>query len=295
MLASKIIKWGIIIIFMGISSLSHAYEKEVEAIPYGQNSAKGHYAKVNGIKLYYEIYGSGEPLVLIHGNGDSIAGLSAQIAYFSKTYKVIVADSRGHGKSGLGTDQINYIQMMEDWNGLLEHLNVKNAKIFGWSDGGILGLLMAMNHPDKVGKLATMGANLRPDKTAVEGWVFPILDEARQQVNEMSAQQDKSQNWDLQIQLLTLLQTQPQIDPKSLHKIKIPVLVIAGDRDVIRGDHTLEIFQNLEKSQLAILPGHTHFAPAVDPVLFNSLLANFFDKPFTMPTTKAIMEGMMGQ
>lgn len=295
MLISKIIKWTIVVIFMGISPLSYAHEKLGKDIPYGQNSAKGHYAKVNGIKLYYEIYGSGEPLVLIHGNGDSIAGLKAQIQYFTKQYKVIVADSRGHGNSGLGTDQLNYIQMMEDWNALLDHLKVKQANIFGWSDGGILGLLLAINHPDKVGKLAIMGANLRPDETAVQPWVTPILADVKHQVNDMIAKKDKSQNWALQAQLLALLQTQPDIALESLHKIKIPVLVIAGDRDVIRGEHTLEIFQNLENSQLAILPGHTHFAPANDPVAFNELLDNFFDKPFTMPTTKAIMEELMGQ
>jgi len=275
------------IIFVGMVSASFASD---EGVPYGNNPQAGHYAQVNGIKIYYEIYGKGEPLVLIHGNSDSIAGMAAQIAHFSPKYKVIVADSRGHGKSGLGTDHLNYPQMLEDWNGLLDYLKVKQARLFGWSDGGILGLLMAIKHPDKVSRLAIMGANLRPDETAVQPWAKPMLAEAVRQVDAMIAKKDTSENWDIQRQLLDLIMTQPNIAVKDLHKINIPVLVMAGDRDVIREEHTIEIFQNLKKAHLAILPGHTHFAPATDPEMFNRLLDDFFEKPFTMPTTKEIME-----
>lgn len=287
---SHYLKLIILFVFIALPAFSYANDTTDDAVPYGQNPAAGKYADINGIKLYYEIYGTGAPLVLIHGNGDSISGLKAQIEHFAKSYKVIVADSRGHGKSGLGTGQLTYEQMLDDWNDLLNHLGIKDAAIFGWSDGGILGLKLALNHPDKVSKLAIMGANLRPDDTAVEPWVKPLLAGAVKQVEEMSAQQDTSQNWDLQKQLINLLLTQPHIKTASLHQIKIPVLVIAGDRDVIRVEHTIEIFQNLENSHLAILPGNTHFAPATHSAQFNKLLGNFFDKPFTKPTTQEIME-----
>lgn len=287
MLVQNYIRLLAVVVFLGISSVSYANE---EAVPYGQNAAVGKYADINGIKFYYEIYGKGEPLILIHGNGDSIAGMKTQIKYFSKNYKVIVADSRGHGKSGLGTDQLIYEQMMEDWNGLLDNLSIKNANIFGWSDGGILGLLLAIKYPEKINRMAIMGTNLRPDETAVQPWAKPMLVGAAKHVDEMIAKKDTSQNWGIHRQLLNLVMTQPNIDTNSLHQIKSPVLVIAGDRDVIREEHTIEIFQNLKNSQLAILPGNTHFAPAIDPALFNEMLSRFFEKPFTMPTTKAIME-----
>ncbi|MCF8473292.1 MAG: alpha/beta hydrolase [Emcibacter sp.] len=282
----RIVKlWFIIfVLFMPAQAFSE------DKTPYGHNEAVGKFAMVNGIKFYYEIYGKGEPLVLIHGNGDSIAGLSAQIEYFSKKYQVIVADSRGHGKSELGTDHLNYPQMMEDWNELLNQLHVKQTKLLGWSDGGILALLMAISHPDKISKMAIMGANLRPDETAVHSWVKPILDNALKQVDAMIAAQDTSANWGLQKQLLMLLMTQPNIAVQSLRTIKIPVLVMAGDRDVIKGAHTLEIFQNLENAHLAILPGNTHFAPVNDPSTFNALVNDFFAKPFTKPSTQDIME-----
>ncbi|PHZ85612.1 alpha/beta fold hydrolase [Paremcibacter congregatus] len=289
-------KFMVLFAIMGVASFSVAAassapeEGPAGEISYGQNAAAGHYADINGIKFYYETYGDGAPLILIHGNGGSIASLAAQIAFFSRTYKVIVADSRGHGKSGLGDQPLTYSQMMEDWNVLLDFLNIQQASIFGWSDGGILGLLLAIDHPDKVAKMAIMGANLRPDDTAVHGWVKPILAQAEQDVEAQIAGKDTSRNWALQKQLLALLKTQPDIKVESLHKIMAPVLVMAGDRDVIRGEHTLEIFNNIEKSQLAILPGNTHFAPVTDAKKFNAILNDFFETPFSMPTTQAIME-----
>ncbi|MCF6215062.1 MAG: alpha/beta hydrolase [Emcibacter sp.] len=290
MLVRNIFKVITILAVMALPIYSKASDPSVPAsVAYGNNAAVGKYAHVNGIKMYYEIYGRGAPLVLIHGNGDSIAGLAAQIDYFSRYYKVIVADSRGHGKSGLGTDQLTYPMMMEDWHDLLTGLNVSKAKIFGWSDGGILGLLMAIKYPENIDKLAIMGANLRPDETAVYSWVQPILMQARTHVEAMIAQKDTSNDWGLQRQLLNLLTTQPDIDVKSLQQIKLPVLVMAGDRDVIKEEHTLEIFQNLENAHLAILPGNTHFAPVNDSVKFNALLSDFFKNPFTKPSTEDLM------
>lgn len=275
---------------LGLPSTSFAMDNKEELIPYGQNTAVGKYAAINGIKLYYEIYGSGKPLILIHGNGDSIAGLAAQIKYFSRKYKVIVADSRGHGKSGLGSTPLNYIQMMEDLNKLLENLDIQQADIFGWSDGGILGLLLAIHHPDKINRLAIMGANLRPDESAIHSWVQPLLETAVKHVDAMKAKKDTSENWDLQRQRLNLLMTQPSIDTKSLHQIECPVLVIAGDRDVIKAEHSIEIFQHLNNAHLAILPGQTHFAPVTDPTMFNALLGTFFESPFAKSSTQEIME-----
>lgn len=291
----SLLKFVVVMALVGAPGFSAAADNaspnaSAKEIVYGQNAAVGHYADINGIKFYYEIYGEGAPLLLIHGNGGSIAAMAEQIAFFSKKYKVIVADSRGHGKSGLGDQPLTYRQMMEDWNGLLDLLNIQQATIFGWSDGGILGLLLAINHPEKVAKMAIMGANLRPDDTAIHEWVKPILAQAEQDVAARLAEKDMSQNWAIQKQLLALLKTQPNIKVESLHQIKVPVLVMAGDRDVIKGAHSLEIFHNIEKSQLAILPGNTHFAPVTDAKKFNAILNDFFTVPFSMPTTQAIME-----
>lgn len=289
MLASAL-KMTIIIIMISLSSFAYGEDKNIDKILYGQNAAAGNYATINGIKLYYETYGQGEPLLLIHGNGGSIANLKAQIAYFSKKYKVIVADSRGHGKSDLGTEPLSYKQIMEDLNGLLDHLGVSKTALFGWSDGGILGLLLALNHPEKVGKMAIMAANLQPGLPAFDPWLIAYMEKENQQIDDMIAEKDTTKDWPLQKQLLNLLQTQPNIKTQSLARITSPVLVMAGDRDLIRIEHTIEIFQNLKNSQLVILPHQTHFASMTDPVTFNALLDDFFGNPFTKPSSKDFIQ-----
>jgi len=263
---------------------------QADTIAYGNNAEAGHYAEVNGIKMYYETYGSGDPLLLIHGNGDSIEKMHFQIAHFARNYQVIVTDSRGHGKSGLGTDHLTYIQMMEDYNALLDELNMTQTYVFGWSDGGILALLLAIHHPDKVKKMALMGANLRPDQTAVYPWVDELLKPASDAIDEMIATNDTSDNWQLHRQLIDLLITEPNIPVDSLQQIKAPVLVMAGDLDIILGEHTLEIFENLPKAHLAIMPGQTHWAPVTDPDGFNALVGQFFETPFTRPTSRELLE-----
>ena len=129
-----------------------------ESDAYGSNADAGQFAELNGIKMYYETYGKGAPLLLIHGNGQNIASMNFQIEYFSRDYQVIVADSRAHGKTGKGDSVLNYVQMTEDYKALLDQLGVGPANVIGWSDGGIQALLLAISHPDKVNKLAVMGA-----------------------------------------------------------------------------------------------------------------------------------------
>ena len=266
-----------------------AADNQPETIPYGSNPQASHHADVNGIKMYYETYGSGDPLLVIHGNGQSIASMNFQIAYFARNYQVIVADNRGHGKSGLGTDQLTYIQMSEDYNALLDQLGFAGVNIIGWSDGGILSLLLAIHHPDKVNKMAIMGANLHPGETAIYPWTFELLQPLSDTVDEMISNNDTSDNWALIRQHLDLLMTQPDISVESLHGIKAPVLVMAGDKDIIRTEHSLEIFENLPQAHLAILPGQTHWAPATDPDGFNALVEKFFETPFARPQSREIL------
>ena len=261
-----------------------------DTITYGSNAEAGQYVELNGIKMYHEAYGSGDPVLVIHGNGQSIADMHFQVSHFAGKYRVIVADSRGHGKSGIGTGQLTYIQMMEDYNALLEHLGLTGANVIGWSDGGIVALLLAIHHPDKVNKMATMGANLRPDDSAVDPNVGEVLQPLSEMFDEMIASKDASADWQLQRQLMDLLMTQPDIPIESVQKIEAPVLVMAGDKDIIRAQHSFEIFENLPKAHLAILPGQTHWAPATDPVGFNALVENFFDTPYSRPTSLEILK-----
>jgi len=250
-------------------------------IHYGNDKSAGQYRELNGIKVYFEIHGKGRPMLQIHGNSTSIADLSAQIEFFSKEYQVIAADSRGHGKTGLGKEKLTYEQMAEDANALLESLNLKGVYVLGWSDGGIIGLLLAMHHPDKVDKLAIMGANLNPQ--GAYKWATDWVAAQEKQLDELIAKKDTSQPWKVYQQYLDLLGQQPNIPVESLKQISAPTLVMAADKDVIRDEHTLEIFHGLPKAELCIFPGATHMIPREDPRVFNETVDRFFKRPFIPP------------
>src|ERR1700761_3902123 len=114
---------------------------QVKKIPYGHNDSVGKYYDVRGIKLYCEVYGEGKPLLMIHGNGGSMAAFSKNVPFFSKKYKVILVDSRAHGKSVDPSDSLTFEQMADDFSALLDTMHIDKAYVIGWSDGGINALL----------------------------------------------------------------------------------------------------------------------------------------------------------
>ncbi|QJE98266.1 alpha/beta fold hydrolase [Luteolibacter luteus] len=251
---------------------------------YGKNPKAGKTAKVNGIGLYYETYGGGQPLLLLHPNGGSIETMAPQIRHFALSFLVIAVDSRGHGRSGKGEGTLNYEQMAEDIDMLLDSLELKSVNIVGWSDGGILGLLLAIHHPDKVGKLAIMGANLTPD--GIEPWLIDFIQAEKKRMNEQAAEKGPNAAISLELEKMDLMLKQPDIPASDLKKIASPVLVMAGDRDVIRNEHTLLIFQSIPKSQLQIFSGATHMISNEDPKRFNDAVRIFLTKPFKQPDTR---------
>ncbi len=251
--------------------------------PYGKNETVGKYVEINGAKIYYEEYGKGEPLLLIHGNGGSINWMGNQIDYFKDKYRVIIADNRGHGKSELKTDSLTYVQIAKDWDGLVNHLKLDSLSIIGWSDGGIIGLIMGVNNKSKLKKIVAMGANLRPDSTAINSYAINYVKKERKLVESKIQEKDSTNNWNLLKQHLFLMGEQPNIPIKDLSKIKAKVLIIAGDEDIIRNKHSLEMYENIPKAQLCIMPGETHFTPASNPELFNEIVNRFLSEPFKRP------------
>ncbi|WP_367771156.1 alpha/beta hydrolase [Flavobacterium sp. WC2421] len=247
---------------------------------YGNNNAVGKYVDLNGAKIYYEEYGKGEPLLLIHGCGGDIKSMENQIDFFKNKYRVIVADNRGQGKSELKTDSLTYTQITKDWEGLVNHLKLDSISILGWSDGGIIGLEMGISNKTKIKKIIAMGANLRPDTTAVNSWAPAEVRKYQTEAKEMKAKGDTSRNWNLELQLFGLLLDQPNINPLDLKKITTSVLIMVGDRDIIKNEHAVEIYNNLPKGQLCIMPGMGHNAPQNNPILFNEIANRFLTEPF---------------
>jgi pimeloyl-ACP methyl ester carboxylesterase len=252
----------------------------LKPIPYGNNKEAGNFISVTGVKIYYEVYGEGAPLVLIHGNGGNIAYMKPQIEYFDKKYKVIVMDCRGRGNSELGNDSLTYMQMTKDIIAILNYLHLDSTYIIGRSDGGIIALMMAIYYPDKVKKVAAFAANLTPDTTALYSFFYNEVINDRKQADAMMAKKDTSQNWKVLQQRNRLMEFQPHISAGDLHRIKCPVLVLSTDRDIIREEHTLFIYSNISKANLCIFTGENHYVTKNNPELFNAVVANYFDEPF---------------
>ncbi len=254
---------------------------QAPAIKYGDNREAGNYKTINGIKLYYEVYGTGKPLILLHGNGGSIRSQGKRIEYFKKYFQVIAIDSRAHGKSiDSTTKSLTYVQMANDVNALLEVLKIDSAYVWGQSDGGILGLLLAVHNPSKVAKLATFGANIFPGKSA-------IFDEIDQMVMDtLKTTKDFTTK-----RLYSLLAYQPHITEKDLKKIKCPVLIMSGDRDAIRLEHSIKIFYAIENANFFVMPGATHFGSYEKPDLFNLVLSDFLSKPFSKTSSVELFTG----
>jgi len=220
-------------------------------------------------------------LLIIHGNGGSINNFLYQIPYFAKNYQVIIADSRAQGKSVDPADSLSYEMMTDDLNALLDKLNLKSCYVIGWSDGGINGLLLAIRHPDKVKKLAITGANLWPDSTAVDPFVYNWAMNSNKSLQD-SIKKIKTPSPELknQLKLAHLLSYEPHITIAQLQTITCPTLVIGGDHDVIRPQHTMLMAQSIKNSYLWIIPNSGHSTPIYKKDQFNPVVSDFFTQDF---------------
>lgn len=253
---------------------------------YGNNAKVGRYASVRGFRMYYEVYGAGKPLLLIHGNGGSINNVRHQIPYFAKNYKVIAVDSRAQGKSVDTSDSLTYEMMADDLNALLNTLHLDSCYVVGWSDGGINGLLLAMRHPEKVKKLAITGANLWPDTTAVEPGLFQWI----VSVNDSLARVPQTPAVKAEKKLVNLMVIHPHISTADLKKVQCPTLVIGGDNDVILPKHTMVIAEAIPRSYLWILPNSGHSTLIRYKDLFNQVVGDFFKTPYRKTKGMAQLE-----
>jgi pimeloyl-ACP methyl ester carboxylesterase len=256
-------------------------------IVYGSNPAAGSYFEHDGVKLYYEVYGKGPALLMIHGNAASIWELKSQIAFFRRHYHVIVMDGRDHGRSADVAGALTFEAMADDLAALLDHLRAGPALVLGWSDGGTEALLLGIRHPDKVAKIAAMAANLNPEGLVPELREQPQPNPAPAHVPTRAER------------VAALDRDEPHIRPDELLAIKAPTLVLAADHDLITDAHTLEIYHHIPNSQLAIFPNATHAIPLDDPKLFNETIDRFFRQPFVkidrMPDTIKSFQRMKGE
>ena len=290
-ICSRIMKLLVSLVFILISSQTFA--QCPISFEYGNNPEAGHYAEVNGIKMYYEAYGKPEnpPLLIIHGNGGSVSSGRCQIEYFKEKFYTIVPDSRYQGKSGWSTEELTYTLIAKDYNALLTSLGIDSVNVIGQSDGGIVGLILAMDYPDKVKKLVASAPNILPDSSAVCQWSIDDVSRDLAAVEAKQKQGDQSEELQQAWALLNLMDKYPQIAYEELEKIKAPVLVITSDEDVIKPEHILKIYQHIPKAYLFVMLGATHVMLRDEYELFNQMAGRFLSQPFKRPTTKGVFHG----
>ena len=261
----------------GYYSSAQVLKAEKTATLYGHNPAAGKYYNIRNFRMYCEEYGKGTPVLLIHGNGRSIEDFRYQIPFFAKTNRVIAADSRAQGRSADPSDSLTYDMMAEDINALLEAKHLDSVQVIGWSDGGIIGLLLAIRHPDKVKKLAISGANIAPDTFAINAELLGIV---KNEYNTLLNKTNKTAEDRNDLKLMRILVEEPNIPVSALESIKCPTLVIAGDQDLINLQHTVLISRHIPKSNLWIIPATGHSGAITRKDAFNSTIKDFFAKPY---------------
>ena len=258
--------------------------------PFGDNGDAGQFVQVDGSRVYYETYGgeSDPPLVLVHGNGGSISSMRCQIIFFMQEYRVVVADNRTHGKSG-GSDHLTYDQIASDYAAILDDLGLESVYVLGQSDGGIIGLLLAIDYPEKVSKVVAAVPNLWPGKGAIAEWELDFSAGYRAHIDSMIAIGDTSRDWENERVHMNLMVNEPHILLTDLHAITSPVLVMTSDDDIIKPRHILEIYENIPNAHLFVMPGATHFMLRDEHELFNYMADRFLKAPFERPTSREVL------
>ncbi|WP_190242639.1 alpha/beta fold hydrolase [Hymenobacter lapidiphilus] len=244
-----------------------------DSVPYGQNPAAGYYLPVRGGRLYYERYGHGTPLLLLHGNGQSIAAFRHQLGALARHYDVLALDTRAQGRSqDATTADFTYELFAQDVAQLLDSLHLGPVDVLGWSDGGNTALALALARPAAVRRLVLMGANLFP--AAIEpDYLLLFREQLRQTQLHPDPQAPNS------VRLLRLLLQEPRMRFAQLAGIRAPVLVVAGAHDVVLEAHTRQLARSLPQGEVLILPNATHYAPQEVPAAFNRAVVNFLGRP----------------
>lgn len=234
-------------------------------------------AEVNGIKLWYAEFGQGEPVILLHGGFANSNYWGKQVPVLATYFRVIVIDSRGHGRSGHDNRPLSYDLMASDVLALMDSLKIQKAAIVGWSDGAIIGLDIAIHNPDRLTRLFAFGANSDPSGTKEDPGnpIFPeMLKRSQAEYQELSPSPGDYKSF--AAQLNHMWTTQPKFTAAQLHAIKLPVWIVDGDHDeVIRRENTEFMARTIPNAGLLIQPEVSHFSFLQKPQQFNDDLLNF--------------------
>jgi len=219
------------------------------------------YAAVNRLNMYYEVHGEGPPLLLLHGGTGSIP--TKWIPFFSSQFRVIAMEQMGHGRTADVIDRaFHFHDMAEDTVELMLQLGIERAVVVGYSDGGIIGIDMAIHHPERVTKLAVTGANSRADGYTAENLEWArTFKPADLPVSDAYARlsPDGPDHWPIVLgRLQRMWPVEPNFTREEMQSIKAPTLIIIGDGDIVTPEHAVEMFRTIPNAQLCVVPNAGH-------------------------------------
>ncbi|MET3969226.1 MULTISPECIES: alpha/beta fold hydrolase [Bradyrhizobium] len=247
------------------------------------------FAPVNGIKVWYAIFGRGEPVLLLHGGLANANYWGRQVRALQRHYQVIVMDSRGHGRSSRNQEPYGYDLMASDVVALLDHLGIRKAAIVGWSDGAIIGLDIAMKHPERVSKLFAFAANSDPSGVAdiASSDVFnAYIARAGEEYKRLSPTPTEYQSFVAEI--TKMWESQPKWTASDLATIKVPTWIVDGDHDeAIKRENTEFMAANIPGAGLLIQPEVSHFSFLQDPEQFSDDVLHFLERGGERPGAAA--------
>jgi len=258
-----------------------------EATPAVTPNSPGETVSLNGADIYYEVYGAGDPVVLVHGGGGSGRNFVNQVpALVDAGYQVIVIDSRGHGHSSHGPDPLSYELMASDVLGVMDHLGIDKADLVGLSDGAIIGLELGINHPVRLHRVVAYGANYNPQGIITEGTPTPEFDAFigpffDQLVADYEQTSPTSGGFDaLFAEVQALSQVAPNFSEDQLRSITVPFLILDGaEEEAIKPEHTRRLAELIPGAELILMPGTGHFAPIQQPEEFNRIVLDYLASP----------------
>ncbi|MGY3390527.1 pimeloyl-ACP methyl ester carboxylesterase [Bradyrhizobium sp. USDA 3311] len=243
-------------------------------------AAQSGFAPVNGIKVWYAVFGRGEPVLLLHGGLANANYWGHQVRALQRRYQVIVMESRGHGRSSRNQEPYGYDVMASDVVGLLDHLKIRKAAIVGWSDGAIIGLDIAMKHPERVTKLFAFAANSDPSGVAdiASSDVFnAYIARAGEEYKRLSPTPTEYKSFVAEI--TKMWESQPKWTASDLAAIKVPTWIVDGDHDeAIKRENTEFMAANIPGAGLLIQPEVSHFSFLQDPEQFNDDVLRFLER-----------------
>ena len=231
-------------------------------------------APVNDIKMYYAVFNKNgkEPVILLHGGFVSSDCWGFEVPLLSKTHKVIVVDSRGHGRSTMSEKPFSYNLMASDVLQLMDYLKIDKASIVGWSDGGIIGLILAIHHPERINKLFTYGANYNLSGYKSEPFDSALAARfmANVQANYRKLSPTPNNFAILRDALGKMYSTEPDLNPSDIKTIKAPTVIACGQYEqFITLEHFKTLANLIPNAKLVILPNVSHGGPLQDPVRFH--------------------------